>query len=164
QLLDRAAITVNKNTIPGDPQSPFVTSGIRLGTPAVTTRGFGVEEMERVAELIDTVLTKRDEGTVEKVKREVRELVEEFPLYAKGLPPLVAAVPMVSFCDIPLSQTHYHLDVYGCYGLGLTKRWGLRKGISPVMYTYPGAESTAPVFRAAIRLRRFQKANPGPSI
>ncbi len=85
QLLDRAAITVNKNTIPGDPQSPFVTSGIRLGTPAVTTRGFGVEEMERVAELIDTVLTKRDEATVAKVKQEVRELVEEFPLYAKGV-------------------------------------------------------------------------------
>src|SRR6059036_1508930 len=85
QLLDRAAITVNKNTIPGDPQSPFVTSGIRLGTPAVTTRGFGVEEMERVAELIDTVLTKRDEGTVVRVKGEVRALVEEFPLYAKGV-------------------------------------------------------------------------------
>src|SRR5213596_318683 len=85
QLLDRAAITVNKNTIPGDPQSPFVTSGIRLGTPAVTTRGFGVEEMERVAELIDEVLTKRDEATVARVKQEVRELVEEFPLYAKGV-------------------------------------------------------------------------------
>jgi glycine hydroxymethyltransferase len=85
QLLDRAAITVNKNTIPGDPQSPFVTSGIRLGTPAVTTRGFGVEEMDRVAELIDQVLTKRDDLTVQKVKREVRELVEEFPLYAKGV-------------------------------------------------------------------------------
>ncbi len=85
QLLDRAAITVNKNTIPGDPQSPFVTSGIRLGTPAVTTRGFGVEEMERVAELIDEVLTKRDDATVERVKGLVRELAEEFPLYAKGV-------------------------------------------------------------------------------
>src|SRR6267378_4254136 len=85
QLLDRAAITVNKNTIPGDPQSPFVTSGIRLGTPAVTTRGFGVEEMERVAELIDEVLVKRDEATVQKVKGEVRAMVEEFPLYAKGV-------------------------------------------------------------------------------
>src|SRR6266508_4475222 len=81
-LLDRAAITVNKNTIPGDPQSPFVTSGIRLGTPAVTTRGFGEGEMERVAELIDTVLTKRDEGTVARVKKDVRELTDEFPLYA----------------------------------------------------------------------------------
>ena len=80
-LLDRAAITVNKNTIPGDPQSPFVTSGIRLGTSALTTRGFGVEEMERVAELIDEVLVKRDEGTVARVKGEVKEMVEAFPLY-----------------------------------------------------------------------------------
>src|ERR1700704_2469405 len=84
-LLDRAAITVNKNTIPGDPQSPFVTSGIRLGTPALTTRGFGVEEMERVAELIDEVLTKRDEATVERVKGQVRLMAEDFPLYAKGV-------------------------------------------------------------------------------
>ncbi len=83
QLLDRAAITVNKNTIPGDPQSPFVTSGIRLGTPAVTTRGFGVEEMDRVAELIDQVLVKRDEATVARVKKEVRELTDAFPLYAE---------------------------------------------------------------------------------
>src|SRR6266850_2311741 len=82
-LLDRAAITVNKNTIPGDPQSPFVTSGIRLGTTALTTRGFGVEEMERVAELIDTVLTKRDDATVAKVKKEVRELADAFPLYGE---------------------------------------------------------------------------------
>ncbi len=82
QLLDRAGITVNKNTIPGDPQSPFVTSGIRLGTSALTTRGFGETEMERVAELIDTVLTKRDDGTVARVKNEVRELTDEFPLYA----------------------------------------------------------------------------------
>src|SRR6195256_2451479 len=84
-LLDRAAITVNKNTVPGDPQSPFVTSGIRLGTPALTTRGFGVEEMERVAELIDEVLTKRDDATVQRVKGQVREMAEEFPLYAKGV-------------------------------------------------------------------------------
>jgi glycine hydroxymethyltransferase len=82
QLLDRAAITVNKNTIPGDPQSPFVTSGIRLGTSALTTRGFGAAEMDRVAELIDTVLTKRDDATVAKVKKEVRELADAFPLYA----------------------------------------------------------------------------------
>ncbi len=82
QLLDRAAITVNKNTIPGDPQGPFVTSGIRLGTSALTTRGFGVAEMERVAELIDTVLTKRDDATVARVKKEVRELADAFPLYA----------------------------------------------------------------------------------
>src|SRR5437879_2548249 len=79
QLLDRAAITVNKNTIPGDPQSPFVTSGIRLGTPAVTTRGFGVAEMERVAELIDEVLVKRGEATVVRRKGEDRAWEEEFP-------------------------------------------------------------------------------------
>ena len=83
QLLDRAAITVNKNTIPGDPQSPFVTSGIRLGTSALTTRGFGEGEMERVAELIDEVLVKRDDATVARVKKEVRELTDEFPLYAE---------------------------------------------------------------------------------
>jgi len=83
QLLDRAGITVNKNTIPGDPQSPFVTSGIRLGTSAVTTRGFGVGEMQKVAGLIDTVLTKRDDATVARIKREVRELTDAFPLYAE---------------------------------------------------------------------------------
>ena len=83
ELLDRAGITVNKNTIPGDPQSPFVTSGIRLGTSALTTRGFGEGEMERVAELIDAVLAKRDEGTVGRVKKEVREWVGAFPLYAQ---------------------------------------------------------------------------------
>ena len=84
QLLDRAGITVNKNTIPGDPQSPFVTSGIRLGTSALTTRGFGEAEMDKVAELIERVLTKKDDATVARVKKEVRELTEEFPLYAVG--------------------------------------------------------------------------------
>lgn len=84
KLLDQAAITVNKNTIPGDPQSPFVTSGIRIGTPAVTTRGFTETEMGRVAKLIDEVLTKRDETTIARVKKEVRELTEVFPLYVQG--------------------------------------------------------------------------------
>src|SRR6058998_3057678 len=82
QLLDRAGITVNKNTIPGDPQSAFVTSGIRLGTSALTTRGFGEAEMDRTAELIDVALTGRDEATIARVKAEVRELTEQFPLYA----------------------------------------------------------------------------------
>jgi glycine hydroxymethyltransferase len=81
QLLDRAGITVNKNTIPGDPQSPFVTSGIRLGTPAVTTRGFSELEMGRVAGLIDEVLTRKDEATQARVKQEVRALTDAFPLY-----------------------------------------------------------------------------------
>src|SRR5438067_9173087 len=82
ELLDRAGITVNKNTIPGDPQSPFVTSGIRIGTPAVTTRGFTETEMERVADMIDTVLTNQDYATLARVKAEVRELTGQFPLYA----------------------------------------------------------------------------------
>jgi len=82
ELLDKAQITVNKNTIPGDPQKAFVTSGIRLGTPAVTTRGFREPEMEAVAELIDMVLTKKDEATIARVKSSVRALTDRFPLYA----------------------------------------------------------------------------------
>ena len=86
ELLDRASITVNKNTIPGDPQKAFVTSGIRIGTPAVTTRGFTESEMETVAGLIDDVLTKKDDATIARVKAEVRELTAQFPLYAAPLP------------------------------------------------------------------------------
>jgi glycine hydroxymethyltransferase len=81
-LLDRAGITVNKNTIPGDPQSPFVTSGIRIGTPAVTTRGFRETEMEKVADFIDAVLTQKDDAAMVRVRGDVRELTEQFPLYA----------------------------------------------------------------------------------
>jgi glycine hydroxymethyltransferase len=84
KTLDQAGITVNKNTIPDDPQSPFVTSGIRLGTPALTTRGMGTAEMVRVAELIDRALTHPDEGTLARVKAEVEELTSVFPLYAPG--------------------------------------------------------------------------------
>src|SRR5690242_3125300 len=80
KLLDRAGITVNKNTIPGDPQSPFVTSGIRVGVPAVTTRGFREGEMEQVAALIDEVLVKRDDATVERIHGQVRALAKKFPL------------------------------------------------------------------------------------
>jgi glycine hydroxymethyltransferase len=93
QLLDRAGITVNKNTIPGDPQSPFVTSGIRLGTPAVTTRGFTELEMERVAGLIDEVLTRKDEATQARVKAEVRALTDAFPLYRSGPARARAGIP-----------------------------------------------------------------------
>src|SRR5215207_5976959 len=81
KLLGQAGITVNKNTIPDDPQSPFVTSGIRPGTPAVTTRGMGVTEMLRVAELIDRALTHPDEDTLSGVRAEVEELTSAFPLY-----------------------------------------------------------------------------------
>jgi glycine hydroxymethyltransferase len=84
KTLDLAGITVNKNTIPDDPQSPFVTSGIRLGTPALTTRGMGIAEMRRVADLIDRVLTKRDEATIARVKGEVEALAANFPLYRRA--------------------------------------------------------------------------------
>ena len=81
KYLDQAGITVNKNTVPDDPQSAFVTSGVRLGTPALTTRGMGTAEMRRVAELIDRVLTRPDEATLARVKSEVEDLASAFPLY-----------------------------------------------------------------------------------
>jgi glycine hydroxymethyltransferase len=90
ELLVRSGITVNKNTIPDDPQSPFVTSGIRLGTPALTTRGMGPSEMDRIAELIDLVLTRRDDGTVARVRGLVEDLASGFPLYAKTAAPAMA--------------------------------------------------------------------------
>jgi len=82
KALDRAAITVNKNTVPKETQSPFVTSGIRLGTPALTTRGFREAEMRRVAELIDRVLSApADDAVAQAVRHDVRELTSAFPLY-----------------------------------------------------------------------------------
>jgi len=80
-ILGQAGITVNKNTIPNDPESPFVTSGIRLGTPAMTTRGMGRSEMEHIAELINRALTHPDETTLADVRHDVHELTEAFPLY-----------------------------------------------------------------------------------
>ena len=85
QRLGEAGITVNKNTVPDDPQSPFVTSGIRLGTAALTTRGMGTEEMRRVASFIGLVLGSEDEATLLRIRREVRELTELYPLYADPL-------------------------------------------------------------------------------
>lgn len=80
QLLDAANITCNKNTVPNDPASPFVTSGIRLGTPAVTTRGFLSKDMDVVAEAIDMVL-KEKEKNIEQAKALVRMLTDLYPLY-----------------------------------------------------------------------------------
>jgi glycine hydroxymethyltransferase len=78
--LDEVYITANKNTVPNDPRSPFVTSGLRIGTPAVTTRGLGEADMSIVAECIS--LTAKDfEGNKEKVQKMVTELCEKYPLY-----------------------------------------------------------------------------------
>jgi glycine hydroxymethyltransferase len=81
-LLGRAGLTVNKNTVPDDPQSPFVTSGVRLGTPALTTRGMREREMGIIAGLIDRVLRQPDDATLAAVRQEVRDLAAGFPLYA----------------------------------------------------------------------------------
>ncbi|MCD8299820.1 MAG: serine hydroxymethyltransferase [Clostridiales bacterium] len=79
KLLDEAHITANKNTIPNDPKSPFVTSGIRLGTPAVTSRGMNTEDMDRIAEAIATVIKEGEDG-VPKARAIVAELTEKYPL------------------------------------------------------------------------------------
>ena len=80
--LDRAGITVNKNTVPKETQSPFVTSGIRIGTSAVTTRGMRETEMERVAELIDLALQAPDDADVaSRIRADVRDLTAAYPLY-----------------------------------------------------------------------------------
>ena len=76
--LDSANITANKNTVPRDPRSPFVTSGIRLGTPAVTTRGMNTEDMDRIAEAIALVI--ESENNIDKAREIVRELTDKYPL------------------------------------------------------------------------------------
>lgn len=83
-LLDEIGITCNKNTIPMDPQSPFITSGLRLGTPAVTTRGFKEEEMVKIAEAIHCALS-REAGCQEKAAAIVKEITSAFQLYEDGL-------------------------------------------------------------------------------
>lgn len=81
--LSRAHITVNKNSVPNDPQSPFVTSGIRIGTPAITTRGFGVAEVKKVATWICDILDDIDnEEIITEVRHKVGELCAQFPVYA----------------------------------------------------------------------------------
>ncbi len=79
KLLDAAHITCNKNTIPNDPKSPFVTSGLRLGTPAVTSRGMNTEDMDKIAEAI-AMLIKEGESAVDKARAIVQELTDKYPL------------------------------------------------------------------------------------
>lgn len=81
-LLDEVGITVNKNAIPFDPQSPFVTSGIRIGTPAVTTRGFDKEAMIEVADIINLTLRNgNDQPSLNEAMRRIRELCDKYPIY-----------------------------------------------------------------------------------
>jgi len=84
-VLDELGITVNKNTIPNDPTSPFVTSGIRIGTPAMTTRGMGEPEMRKIGEAIASILRDPHAPVVRtQVERKVAELCRDFPLYAEA--------------------------------------------------------------------------------
>jgi glycine hydroxymethyltransferase len=81
EILEKANITLNKNMIPFDKKSAAITSGIRIGTPAITTRGLVKEDMKKIAILIDEVLSKKDEKTILKVKKEVNEWMESRPLF-----------------------------------------------------------------------------------
>jgi glycine hydroxymethyltransferase len=93
--LGRAAFTVNKNTVPGETRSPFVTSGIRVGTPALTTRGMGEEEMRRIGGWMADVLDAPDDGArLAAVAEDVRELCAAFPLYGGRLAGRRAAAPI----------------------------------------------------------------------
>ena len=79
KLLDSVNITCNKNTIPNDPKSPFVTSGVRLGTPAVTSRGFRTEDMDQVAQAI-AIMIQQGEAAADQVKAIVKGLTDKYPL------------------------------------------------------------------------------------
>lgn len=82
ETLDRAHITLNKNSVPFDDKSPFVTSGIRIGVPAITTRGLKTEHMQTVVDMIDKVIMHADdEQIIATVKEEVKSFMQQFPLY-----------------------------------------------------------------------------------
>ncbi len=82
ETLDKAHITLNKNAVPFDDKSPFVTSGIRIGVPAITTRGMKGKDMQTVVDFIDRVLMNIDDAnTIASVKEEVKSFMKQFPLY-----------------------------------------------------------------------------------
>jgi len=84
KILEQAGITVNKNMVPFDKRSPFITSGIRIGSPAITTRGMGKNEMVKIVDLIDKIITNiEDDSMIKKVKTEVQSLCSSFPLYSE---------------------------------------------------------------------------------
>ena len=86
ETLERAGITVNKNAVPFDTRSPFVTSGVRIGTPASTTRGLKENEMRQIGAWIDQALQNIDnEDALAKIRSEIKELCKQFPLYAHRL-------------------------------------------------------------------------------
>jgi glycine hydroxymethyltransferase len=90
KALEAAHITVNKNTIPFDQNKPFVASGLRIGTPAVTTRGMKEPEMREIGRMIATIVHEPESEEVRnEVRRSVAELTAKFPLYAKRLKPTV---------------------------------------------------------------------------
>ena len=82
RILDSVGVTTNKNSVPFDTESPFVTSGLRLGTPAATTRGFNEAEFEQTVDIIDMMINHPDDATVhDKARQQVRDLCEQDPIY-----------------------------------------------------------------------------------
>ena len=85
KALEKAGITANKNMVPFDQRSPFITSGIRVGTPAITTRNMGSNEMKKIASFINTVITDaNNDDTIQNVKSQVKELCDSFPIYEES--------------------------------------------------------------------------------
>ena len=86
ESLIQADITINKNMVPFDTQSPMVTSGMRIGTPAITTRGMGVKEMPIIADFMDRAIkSRRDDDALAAIAQEVKALCDKFPLYEERL-------------------------------------------------------------------------------